>query len=102
MIHPGLDPLIHPPKRLAIMGILAASATVEFAFLRDRLAVSDSDLSKQMSALEQVGYLKVRKLGLGRGGSTWYGITPAGRLAFEGHVAALRALVGPDPNVVPS
>lgn len=47
----ALDARIHPPKRLAAMAILAASDWADFPFLRERLDLSDSDLSKQMKAL---------------------------------------------------
>jgi len=89
----GLDPVVHAPKRLAAMAILNASEWVEFAFLRLQLGLSDSDLSKQMSALMEAGYIRVQKRGSGRGRSTWYRITRAGRRAFESHVATLNALV---------
>ena len=92
-----LDPLIHAPKRLGAMAILATAKWVEFSFLREQLDVSDSDLSKQMTALTDAGYAKVRKNGHGRGSTTWFAITPSGRSAFDGHVAALRALVEQAP-----
>ena len=94
----GLDPVIHAPKRLAAMAILAASEWAEFGFLRGRLDVSDSDLSKQMRTLVEAGYVKATKRGTGRGGSTWYRITRSGRAAFDAHVAALRALVEYAPD----
>ena len=89
----GLDPVVHAPKRLAAMAILNASEWVDFAFLRTQLGLSDSDLSKQMTALLEAGYTRVQKRGSGRGRSTWFRITRTGRRAFEGHVAALNALV---------
>jgi DNA-binding transcriptional ArsR family regulator len=89
----GLDPVVHAPKRLAAMAILNASEWVESAFLREQLGLSDSDLSKQMSALLEAGYTRVQKRGSGRGPSTWFRITRTGRRAFDGHVAALNALV---------
>lgn len=92
-----LDPVIHAPKRLAAMAILAASESAEFAFLRDRLAVSDSDLSKQMKVLQDAGYVKITKRGKGRGASTWYRATREGRLAFERHVASLQSLIAEAP-----
>jgi DNA-binding MarR family transcriptional regulator len=88
-----LDPVVHAPKRLAIMSVLASSSSTDFGFLREHLAVSDSDLSKQMSALEAAGYVAVTK-SRGRGGVTSYRITRAGSAAFRKHVAALRAIVG--------
>lgn len=92
-----LDSVIHAPKRLRAMAILGAAKWVEFSFLREQLEVSDSDLSKQMAALTDAGYAEVKKNGHGRGSTTWFGITSAGRRAFNSHVAALRALVDDAP-----
>jgi DNA-binding transcriptional ArsR family regulator len=92
-----LDPLVHAPKRLAAMAILASSQSVEFAFLREHLEVSDSVLSKHMKLLHEAGYVKVIKRGRGRGANTWYRITREGRDAFAAHVAYLQALVAGAP-----
>ncbi|GAA3361806.1 MULTISPECIES: transcriptional regulator [Saccharopolyspora] len=91
-----LDAVIHAPKRLAAMSVLAGGEHADFGFLRDHLGISDSDLSKQMNTLEHAGYVKVKKTGRGRGGATWYRITPAGRQAYRRHIAALNAIVA-DP-----
>lgn len=90
----GLDPILNAPKRLAIMAVLARSTTTDFAFLRDHLEVSDSDLSKQASALQTAGYVTVTKSGRGRGSVTAYRATKAGRRAYEQHRTALRGLLG--------
>ena len=90
----GLDPVIHVPKRLAAMAVLANAPTVSFRFLRDHLAISESDLSKQMSTLEAAGYVTAAKDGRGRGSSTTYRMTGTGRQAYERHCAALRELIG--------
>ncbi len=92
-----LDPVIHAPKRLGAMAMLAAAKWVEFSFLREQLDVSDSDLSKQMTALVDAGYASVKKKGHGRTGQTWFAATAAGRAALDRHVAALRALVEQAP-----
>jgi len=92
-----LDPLVHAPRRLAAMAILASSQSVEFTFLRDHLQVSDSVLSKHMKLLQEAGYVKVVKRGRGRGASTWYRVTSAGREAFDAHVAYLQSLVAGAP-----
>lgn len=89
-----LDPVLAAPKRLAIMSVLAASTSADFAFLRDHLAISDSDLSKQVSTLEQASYVEVVKSGRGRGSSTSLRITRAGRAAFGRHRQSLRMLLG--------
>lgn len=90
----GLDPVLNAPKRLAIMAVLAGSSSTDFGFLRQHLQVSDSDLSKQAAALEQAGYLTVHKAGRGRGGTTSFQVTKAGKAAYQRHRATLRALLG--------
>src|SRR5699024_12790895 len=37
----GLDPVIHAPKRLAMMALLSHSHDADFTFVRDTLQVSD-------------------------------------------------------------
>lgn len=89
------DELIHPSTRLALVATLAATDWAEFGYLRDRLALSDSALSKQLSTLEEAGYAATeRRLESGRR-KVRARLTPAGRTAFDGHVEALRAIVGP-------
>ena len=90
----GLDPIIHVPKRLAAMAVLANAPSASFRFLKDHLGVSESDLSKQMSTLENAAYVRSFKVGHGRGGSTTYRITPAGQRAYDTHCTALRTLMG--------
>jgi len=86
-----LDPVIHPLTRLSICGLLAAGADwVEFAVVRDSVGVSDSVLSKHSRALEEAGYLEVRKGAIGRRPRTWFRLTPEGRSTFAAHLAWLQ------------
>lgn len=87
-----VDAVLTAPKRLAVMGILRRVEEVEFTFIRDQLDFSDSDLSKQMSALGEAGYVTSRKTGRGKTRSTWFEITPTGETAVAAHVAALNEL----------
>ncbi|WP_086800206.1 transcriptional regulator [Streptomyces caniscabiei] len=89
----GFDELIHPATRLSVVALLAATEWADFAFVRDSLSLSDSALSKQLHTLEEAGYLELRKEGGGRRRRTRVRLTDRGRAAFEGHVAALRAIV---------
>ena len=94
MTGPRFDELIHAPIRLSIVSLLAPAQAVEFRFLRERLELSDSVLSKHISALESAGYVSSRKENLGRGRrKTWIELTGAGLDAFNGHVAALDEIV---------
>jgi DNA-binding MarR family transcriptional regulator len=89
----ALDPLIHAPARLRVVTTLSAVSEAEFATLRTALDVSDSVLSKHISALADAGYVRSRK-GVREGRrTTWIGLTSAGRKALREHVAALRQLI---------
>ncbi|MGI5392063.1 transcriptional regulator [Streptomyces sp. CA-251251] len=89
----GFDELIHPATRLSVVALLAATEWADFAFVRDSLSLSDSALSKQLHTLGEAGYLELLKEGGGRRRRTKVRLTDRGRTAFEGHVAALRAIV---------
>ena len=90
----GFDELIHPSTRLSIVALLAAADWVEFAFVRDQLGLSDSALSKQLSTLEEAGYLSIERPVSDRRRRVQARLTSVGRAAFHGHVVALRAIVG--------
>jgi len=87
-----LDDLLGHPVRFSIMALLAAAEKVEFGFVRDHVEVTDSILSKQMSALEQAGYVKVDKGFVGKRPRTWLSLTKEGRRVFARHLAALREI----------
>jgi DNA-binding MarR family transcriptional regulator len=96
------DDLIHPPTRLAIVSLLAASQSADFKFIRDSVGLSDSALSKQLSTLEQAGYVEIRRGFVGKRPRTSARLTPAGRTAFEQHVTALQEMVaGSGLTIVP-
>ncbi|AXK35802.1 ArsR family transcriptional regulator [Streptomyces armeniacus] len=87
------DELIHPSTRLSLVATLAAADWAEFAFLRDRLGLSDSALSKQLATLEEAGYVATERRISGSRRKVRARLTPAGREAFDGHIAALQAIV---------
>jgi len=88
-----LDPLIHAPARLQVVTTLSAVSEAEFVTLRTALDVSDSVLSKHISALAEAGYVRSRKSVHAGRRTTWITLTPAGRAALRAHVAALRELI---------
>ena len=89
----GLDAVLTAPKRLAAMALLSRSSGADFAVLRGHLGVSESDLSKQMSALVGAGYVTARKSGHVRGSATTYRATREGRRAYARHRSALEAIL---------
>lgn len=88
-----LDAVLHAPTRLQIAAVLARVDDVEFATLREIAEVSDSVLSKHLSALGDAGYVKLTKAKQDGRQRTWAAFTPAGRKAFAAHMRALRELV---------
>ena len=88
-----LDPVIHAPARLQMLSTLSAVSEAEFATLRAALDVSDSVLSKHISTLADVGYVRSRKGVRAGRRTTWIGLTSDGREALREHVAALRRLI---------
>lgn len=90
----AFDETVHAPHRLRICAFLDATATAEFSAVRDMLGVADSVVSKHVKVLQDAGYVTISKpTGHGRV-RTWLELTPAGRTAYAGHIAALRELVG--------
>ncbi|HRW20320.1 MAG TPA: transcriptional regulator [Dermatophilaceae bacterium] len=89
-----LDEVIHAPVRFSIVAALAKVDEAEFAAVRDAVQVSDSVLSKQVTLLEQAGYVVVKKGYVGKRPRTWLRLSPAGVDAFQAHLAALRAIAG--------
>jgi DNA-binding MarR family transcriptional regulator len=98
MSTPRFDELIHPSTRLSLVALLAAADWVDFAFLRDQLALSDSALSKQLSTLDEAGYVTIERPVSDRRRRVRARLTPDGRTAFDGHVAALNAIVAGVPQ----
>lgn len=93
MTAPEFDELIHAPTRLSLVSLLAATEWADFKYLRDAADLSDSALSKQLTTLEDAGYVDIRKTFVGRRPRTSARLSARGRQAFEAHVAALQEIV---------
>ena len=88
-----LDPVIHAPARLRLCAMLSVVDEAQFVTVRERLDVSDSVLSKHVSALTEARYVTVRKAALDGRRTTWLALTSTGRKALNAHVAALREVI---------
>lgn len=96
MAHPrhDLDEALLTPVRLSLMAALAGDLELDFAALRELIEADDSVLSKGISHLEKLGYVKVTKGYVGKRPRTWVRSTSAGRRALHRHVQALRSITG--------
>jgi DNA-binding MarR family transcriptional regulator len=87
-----IDMALHAPARLQIAAMLARADEVEFATMREVTGVSDSVLSKHLTALADAGYVKMVKAPRDGRQRTWASLTRTGRNAFAAHMTALREL----------
>jgi DNA-binding MarR family transcriptional regulator len=87
------DEIVHAPNRLQICAILSAVSSADFATVREGLGVADSVLSKHIRVLHEAGYIDVHKSTCASRVRTSMSMTAAGRAAYDGHLAALQAIV---------
>ncbi|MFD0267560.1 winged helix-turn-helix domain-containing protein [Streptomyces sp. NPDC127106] len=95
--HPrhALEPLLGSAVRLSIVAALAGVEKAEFGYVRDLVEITDSALSKQITRLEEAGWVAVEKGHVGRRPRTWLRLTEDGAAAYRRHIAALTAIAGP-------
>jgi len=93
--HPArrLDDAVHQRTRLGILAVLCESGRADFAYLRDTLELTDGNLSRNLSRLEDAGYVRVDKVIEGRRPRTWLSATHAGRKALHTEIATLREII---------
>ncbi|MFD5617034.1 transcriptional regulator [Streptomyces yangpuensis] len=91
----GFDATIHAPNRLRICALLDTAGEAEFAVVQQQLDVSASVLSKHVTVLMEAGYVEQRKAVRNTRQRVWLRLTRHGREAYQAHLAALRAIVGP-------
>lgn len=94
--HPRLDlnPAFSNPLRFSLVAALAGVEFMPFTELRDYIATTDSTLSKHASALEELGYVKIKKLFVGKKPQTRLSLTTAGLKAWRAHIDALKEIAG--------
>lgn len=90
----GFNEIIHAPMRLRICAALEPVREIEFGTLLTVLGVSKSALSKHISVLADTGYVRQRRAVRDSRQRVWLSLTETGRSAYQGHVTALRRIVG--------
>jgi DNA-binding MarR family transcriptional regulator len=98
---PRFDPTIHAPARFRLCAVLRHVDAVGFGSLVNVLSMSESQLSKTIRSLAEVGYVMVTKGPSDRRGdlrhTTTVRLTELGRSAYDGHVAALHEIIAQRP-----
>ena len=90
----GLNPLLHEPNRLGILtSLLSHRDGLSFTELKDRLSLTDGNLSRHLSTLQENGLVDIRKTMNGRRPLTTVRLTPAGRRRFLDYLELLEGIV---------
>jgi DNA-binding HxlR family transcriptional regulator len=88
-----LNKAFESKARLGIMSVLMVNEALDFNAIKELLSLTDGNLASHLRALEEAGYLAVRKQFVGRKPNTSYEATATGREAFTQHLNALEALI---------
>jgi len=85
--------VVHQRSRLAVLTVLYETGEADFGELRRVTGLSDGNLSRHLTVLEEAGLVDIRKGFVGRRPRTWVTMTSPGRAAYEHEVQILRSLV---------
>jgi len=88
-----LDAVIHERVRLGIVSALAVNDVLSFNDLKKLLEITDGNLSVHARKLEDAGYVKCRKLFVGRQPRTEFKLTATGRKALEAYLAQMESVI---------
>jgi DNA-binding MarR family transcriptional regulator len=93
--HPAndLDDVVHQRVRLGILAVLNEAPKADFGYLRSTLGLTDGNLSRHLTVLEDAGYVQIEKVFEGKKPRTWVTATKPGRVAFANEVASLQRLL---------
>jgi len=94
MAHPRneLDPVLANPLRFSLLASLSNVVDMTFKELRDHLDTTDSTVSKHSTALEEAGYIRIKKGFVGKTPQTRLSITTTGNQALTHHLATLNRI----------
>lgn len=88
-----LDPIIHSGIRLAVVSILISVKDADFNYLKKTIETTDGNLSANLTKLEEVGYISIKKSFRGKRPLTTCSITQRGKKAFSEYVKALETYI---------
>ena len=89
----ALDRIIHERLRLGIVSALSINESLTFKDLKTILDTTDGNLSVHSRKLEDAGYLQCEKKFEGRVPRSEYRLTEKGRIALEGYLNHMEALI---------
>ena len=95
MTHPSgrLDDTVHQRTRLGILTVLSEVSRADFTFLRDTLELSDGNLSRHLTVLEEAGFVEIEKGYRGRRPHTSITATTEGKQALARYVDDIQKVI---------
>ena len=84
-----LDPILHSQVRLAIMSLLMNVKSAEFSFLLENINTTKGNLSFQLTKLNEVEYINIKKSFKGNYPLTTCEVTQRGIDAYEIYVKSI-------------
>jgi DNA-binding transcriptional ArsR family regulator len=88
-----LDPLLQHRSRLGALVLLSGIESLAFSRLKVLLDETDGNLGAQLRKLEDARYVTATKEFVNRKPTTWYSLTPTGRIAISRHLKAIESLL---------
>ena len=89
----GLNTTIHAPARLQVLVALQIDGSLDYAALKERIAVSVNSLALHLGKLEETKYIGCEKACVGQRPRSIYHITPVGRKALANYLAAMQSII---------
>jgi DNA-binding MarR family transcriptional regulator len=89
----SLDEVIHGTARLGIMAYLSTAESADFTTLKDKLNLTDGNLSVHLKKLEDARYVRIDKRFVAKKPRTQVTITAQGRRAFAAYLDSLAPLM---------
>ena len=98
----GLDETIHGRVRLGVMAYLSSAEVADFTALRNRLQLTDGNLSVHLRKLEDAGFVALDKSFVNRKPLTRVRLTQEGRAAFLRYLDSMARLIALAGDPLPS
>jgi DNA-binding MarR family transcriptional regulator len=89
----AIDEVIHGTARLGIMAYLSGAESADFLTLREKLGLTDGNLSVHLKKLEEARYVRIDKRFVAKKPRTQVTITAQGRRAFAAYLDSLAPLL---------
>ncbi len=79
--------------RMGIMSALILNSGLSYRDLKELIQATDGNLASHIKALEENGFIQVKKGFIGKKTNTTYSLTTLGETSFKIHIEALEKII---------